>query len=144
MLPVTQAYLNLPTNLTINLNEFYEGGRFIEEPALENLIRLHGNINYRIGGNTRIKLMSICKYILGQGTHHDGVKRVFGETAPLLYPNPPIYSSSNISNLMGKTKKGSQTFRKSLMRNHDFITKLEKWKKTLGSDDLEEDTIPSR
>ena len=84
MLPVTQAYLNLPTNLTINLNEFYEGGRFIEEPALENLIRLHGNINYRIGGNTRIKLMSICKYILGQATHHDRVKRVFGDTAPLL------------------------------------------------------------
>ena len=45
---------------------------------------------------------------------------------------------------MGKIKKGSQTFRKSLMRNHDFITKLEKWKKTLGSDDLEEDTILSR
>ena len=34
MLPVTQDYLNLPPNLTINLNEFYEEGRFIEEPAL--------------------------------------------------------------------------------------------------------------
>ena len=88
--------------------------------------------------------MSICEYILGQGTHHNGAKRVFGDTAPLLYPNAPKYSSSNISNLMGKIKKGSQTFRKSLMRNHDFITKLEKWKKTLGSDDLEEDTILSR
>ena len=50
MLPVTQAYLNLPPNLTIILNEFYDGGRFIEDPALENLIRLHGNIDYRLGG----------------------------------------------------------------------------------------------
>ena len=66
MLPVTQAYLNLTPNLTINLNEFYEGRRFIEEPALENLIRLHWNINYRLRENTRIKLMSISKYILGQ------------------------------------------------------------------------------
>ena len=62
MLPVTQAYLNLPPNLTVNLNEFYDGGRFLEDSALENLIRLHGNIEYRLGGNTRIKLMSICKY----------------------------------------------------------------------------------
>ena len=58
MLPVTQAYLNLPPNLTVNLNEFYDGGRFLEDSALENLIRLHGNIDYRIGGNTRIKLVS--------------------------------------------------------------------------------------
>jgi hypothetical protein len=44
---------------------------------------------------------------------------------------------------MGKIKKGSQKFRKSLTRNQDFITnsKLEKWKKTLGCDDLEEDTL---
>ena len=108
MLLVTQAYLNQTPNLTINLNEFYEGGRFIEEPSLENLIRFHGNINYRLGGTTRIKLMSICKYILDQGTHHDWVKSVFGDTSPLLYPNPPKYSLSNISNLMGKIKKGRQ------------------------------------
>ena len=71
LLPVSQTYLNLPPNLTINLNELYDGGRFIEEPALENLIRLLGNINCRIGENTRIQLM----YILGQGSHHDGVKK---------------------------------------------------------------------
>ena len=66
--------------------------------------------------------MSICKYILGQGSHYDGVKRVFGDTALLLYPNPPRYSSSNISNLMGKIKKGSQKFRKVLTKNQDFNT----------------------
>ena len=63
LLPVSQTYLNLPQNLTININELYDEGRFIEEPALENLIRLHGNINYSIEENTRIQLM----YILGQG-----------------------------------------------------------------------------
>ena len=48
LLPVSQIYLNLPPNLTINLNKLYDGGRFIKEPALENLIRLYGNINYII------------------------------------------------------------------------------------------------
>ena len=38
LLPVSQTYLNLPPNLTINLNELYDGGRFIEEPVLENRI----------------------------------------------------------------------------------------------------------
>ena len=85
----------------------------------------------------------MCKYILGQGTHHDGVNRVFGDTAPLLYPNPPKYSSSNISNLMGKIKKGSQKFRKSLTRTQDFIrkSKMDKWKKTLECNELEEETL---
>ena len=43
---------------------------------------------------------------------------------------------------MGKIKKGSKKFRKALTRNQDFITnsKLEKWKKALESNDLEEDT----
>ena len=59
LLPVSQIYLNLPPNLTINLNKLYDGGRFIKEPALENLIRLHWNINYRIGENTRIQSASI-------------------------------------------------------------------------------------
>ena len=108
LLPVLQTYLNLPPNLTINLNELYDAGRFIEEPAVENLIRLHGNINFRIGENTRIQLVSICKYILGQGSHHDGVKEVFGNTAPLLNPTPARYSSSNISGLQ-KTKMVTNT-----------------------------------
>ena len=122
LIPVSQTYLNLPHNLTINLNELYDGGRFIEEPALGNLIRLNGNINFRIGENTRIKWMSICKYILGQGSHRDRIKRVFGDTAPLIYPTQPRYSSSNIINLLGKIKKGSQKFRKVLNKNQDFIT----------------------
>ena len=45
---VSQTYLNLPPNTTININELYVGGRFIDETKLENLLRLHGNINYRI------------------------------------------------------------------------------------------------
>ena len=64
LLPVSETYLNLPPNLIINLNELYDGGRFIEEPDLENLIRLHGNINYRLGENIRIKLMSISRSII--------------------------------------------------------------------------------
>ena len=48
----------------------------------------------------------MLKYVLGQGTHYDGIKKVFGNTAPLLYPNPTKYSSSNVPNLMDKIKKG--------------------------------------
>ena len=106
---------------------------------LENLIRLHGNLNYKIGENTRIQLLSICKYIIGNGTHHGGVKKVFGNTAPLLYPTPTMYSSSNVTNLMGKIKKGSQKLRKVLTRNQDFVTnsRLDKWRKTLECNDLD-------
>ena len=95
---------------------------------LENLIRLHGNLNYRIGENKRIQIISICKYIYGNGTYHDGVKKVFCNTAPLLYPTPTRYTSSNVSNPMGKIKKASQKFRKLLTRNKYFITnsRLEK------------------
>ena len=86
--------------------------------------------------------MSICKYILGQGSHRDRIKRVFGDTAPLIYPTQPRYSSSNISNLLGKIKKGSQKFRKVLNKNQDFInnSKIE-WKKTLECNELEEETL---
>ena len=49
LLPVSQTNLSLPPTTTINPNELYDGGRFIEEPVLEILIRLHGN--YRIGEN---------------------------------------------------------------------------------------------
>ena len=83
-----------------------EGGRFKTDEALENLIRVNGNIEYRLGENTRIRLISMLKYALGQGTHYDGIKKVFGNTAPLLYPNPTKYSSSNVTNLMDKIKKG--------------------------------------
>ena len=96
------------TNLTINLNELYEGGVFKSEAELENLIKLNGNINYQIGENTRIAIRAVTRYILGDGTHHDGISRPYGNTAPLLHKNPPKYSSSNISNLMGKIKKGSK------------------------------------
>ena len=135
LIPVSQTYLNLPPYLTINLNELYDGGRFIEEPALEDLIRVDGNINYRIGENTRIQLISIFKYILGNGSHHDGVKKS-------LYPTPNRYSLTNISNLIGKIKKGSQKFRKVLTRNQDFITnsRLEKWRKTLECNELDGET----
>ena len=39
ILTVKQEYLNLPRNLRMNISELYEGGRFISEEALENLIR---------------------------------------------------------------------------------------------------------
>ena len=44
---------------------------------------------------------------------------------------------------MGEIKKGSQKFRKSLTRTQDFITnsKMEKWKKTLECNELEEETL---
>ena len=108
MLPVEPEYYGLPPNLTINLNELYEGGVFKNEEALENLIKLNGNINYQIGANTRIALRAVTRYILGDGTHHDGISRPYGNTAPLLHKTPPKYSSSNISNLMGKIKKGAR------------------------------------
>ena len=108
MLPVTSEYLGLPANLTINLNELYEGGVFKSEAELENLIKLNGNINYQIGENTRIAIRAVTRYILGDGTHHDGVIRPYGNTAPLLHKKPPKYSSSNISNLMGKIKKAAK------------------------------------
>ena len=40
-------------NLTINLNELYEGGVFKTDAELENLIKLNGPINYQIRENTR-------------------------------------------------------------------------------------------
>ena len=73
MLPVEPEYYGLPPNLTINPNELYEGGVFKNEEALENLIKLNGNINYQIGANTRIALRAVTRYILGNGTHHDGI-----------------------------------------------------------------------
>ena len=61
----------------------------------------------------------------------------------MLYPTSLRYSSSNISNLMGIIKKGSQKFRKVLTKNQDFITtsKIEKCKKILECNELEEDTL---
>ena len=93
MLSVTPEHLGLPANLTINLNELYEGGVFKSDTELENLIKLNGNIHYQIEDNTRIAL---------------------------LHENPPKYSSSNLSNLMGKIKKGSKKFRGILARNQNF------------------------
>ena len=121
MLPVEPEYYGLPANLTINLNELYEGGVFKNEEALENLIKLNGNINYQIGENTKIALRAMTRYILGDGTHHDGINRPYGNTAPLLHKNPPKYSSSNISNLMGKIKKGRKKFRGILTRKQDLL-----------------------
>ena len=85
----------------------------------------------------------MLKYVLGQGTHYDGIKNVFGNTAPLLYPNPTKYSSSNVTNLMDKIKKGSNKFRKVLTRNQDFISgpMMDKWKKTLENENLDQETI---
>ena len=123
MLPVEPEYYGLPSNLTINLNELYDGGVFKTEEALENLIKLNGNINYKIGPNTRIALIAMTRYILGNGTHHDGIIRPYGNTAPLLHEKPPKYSSSNIENLIRKIKKGSKKFRGILTRNQDFVTK---------------------
>ena len=86
--------------------------------------------------------MQSAKYILGNGTHHDGIKKVFGNTAPLLYPSPAKYSSSNVTKLMEKIKKGSQKFRKVLTR-HQVITKarVDSWRKTLQCNSLDSDTL---
>jgi hypothetical protein len=77
----------------------------LEDEALESLIRRNSNEDYVLGRNTAILLKNMTKYILGNGTHYDGVKKVFPNTAPLLHSRPPKYSSSNIENLMGKIKK---------------------------------------
>ena len=84
MLPVEPEYYGLPLNLTINQNELYEGGVFKTDEALENLFKLNGNINYQIGENTKIALRAMTRYILEDGTHHDGVIRPYGNTSPLL------------------------------------------------------------
>ena len=65
-------------------------------------------MNFTLDENTRIRIYALLKYVLGYGTHYDGIKRNFGDTAPLMNPKPPKYSSSNITNLMEKTKKGSR------------------------------------
>ena len=143
MLSVTPEHLGLPSNLTLNLNELYEGGVFKNDDELENLIKLNGSINYQIGENTRIAIRAGTKYILGEGTHHDGVLRPYGNTAPLLHKKTPEYSSSNISNLMGRIKKGSKKFRAILTRNQDFITSemIKNWNKTLKATDVEVEEI---
>ena len=58
MLSVTPEHLGLPTNLTLNLNELYEGGVFKNDADLENLIKLNGSISYQIGENTKITRQS--------------------------------------------------------------------------------------
>mgnify|MGYP001358002180 CR=1 FL=1 len=123
----------------------HEGGVFREDEELENLIKLNGNINYQIGENTRIAIRAVTRYILGDGTHPDGVLRPYGNTAPLLHKNPPKYSSSNLSNLMGKIKKGSKTFRGILTRNQDFVTSemIKNWNKALHTTLVTEDEIRS-
>ena len=44
---------------------------------------------------------------------------------------------------MGEIKKGSQKFRKVLTKSQDFITnyRLEKWRKTLECNELDEETL---
>lgn len=78
MLPIDPTQLGLPKNLTINLKEFYDSGRFKDRTALENLIRIYGNMEYKINENTILKLQDCLKYILGNGTHHDGIKKSLG------------------------------------------------------------------
>ena len=90
--------LGLPGNLTINLNELYEGGVFKKDEEQENLIKLNGTINYKIGENTRISLKAATKYLLGVVTHHDGDIRPYRNTAPLLQKKTPKYSSRRARN----------------------------------------------
>ena len=77
------------------------------------------------------------------GTHHDGVKRPFGNIAPLMNPRQPKYTSSNINNLMEKIKKGTPKFRKTLEKEQDFINNasMNKWKKTLQDENLDQESI---
>ena len=75
----------------------------------------------------------MLKYGLGNGTHYDGIKRPFGNTAPLLNLRPPRYSSSNVTNLMEKIKKGSQKF-----INNSSMTR---WKKTLQDEYFDPESI---
>ena len=58
-------------------------------------------------------------------------------------PKPPKYSSSNITNLMEKIKKGSRSFRKVIEKDQDFLdlASMKRWKKTLKDDDLDQETI---
>jgi hypothetical protein len=83
------------------------------------------------------------KYILGFGTHYDGIKKIFPNTIPCLDTRPPKYSSSNVENMMSKIKKGSKSYRKILTRQQDFITaaRLNSWKTTLEDDELDTETL---
>jgi hypothetical protein len=143
LLPITPDRLDIPQRTTINLNELYEGGRFLEDEDLETLIRRNSNDDYVLGPNTAISLKNMMKYVLGIGTHYDGVKKIFPNTVPVLDARPPKYSSSNIENLMSKIKRGSKNFRKVLTRHQDFITtaRLNSWKTTLDNDELDKETL---
>ena len=140
---IDPEYLNLPRNLTLNLNELYDSGRPLADEALENLTRLNGIINFTLKENTRLRLYALLKYVLGMGTHHDATKRPFGNCAPLMNPRPSKHSSSNITNLMEKIKKGSQKLRKAIEKDQDFINtaSMNRWKKTLQDDNLDQETI---
>ena len=68
-------YLNLPKNLTLNLNEVYDSGRQLTHEAMENLMKVNGNMNFNLEENTRIRIYSLLKYVLGNGSHYDGIKK---------------------------------------------------------------------
>ena len=64
----------------------------------------------------------MLKYVLGNGTHYDGIKRPFRNTAPLINLKPPRYSSSNVTNLMEKIKKEAKNSGNQLKRTRTLST----------------------
>ena len=100
-------------------------------------------MNFQLDENTKIRIYALLKYVLGDRTHHDRIKRTFGDTVPLMNPKPPKNSSCNITNLMEKIKKGSKNYRKSFEKDQDFIdnASLKRWQKTLKDDTLDQETI---
>ena len=117
-------------------------GKKVTREALEDKLQQQFP-RLQVTENTHLRLTWLCPYICGFGDKHNGQKRVFPNTAPLLNRHPPLHTHPTTLSLIRGIKKGSKHFLKSLNKVTDFLTAehLSSWQKVMDDPSITKDNL---
>lgn len=142
-LPLFPKSFGLPSNTNLKVIDLYmSDGKKVTREALEDKLQQQFP-RLQVTENTHLRLTWLCPYICGFGDKHNGQKRVFPNTAPLLNRHPPLHTHPTTLSLIRGIKKGSKHFLKSLNKVTDFLTAehLSSWQKVMDDPSITKDNL---